>query len=114
MDTHQLRQEIKKKLYQRKIEANEFPIAVQVSTEPITPEQLVKSSYNFEFANLPEGYSERDLERCLVDNVEKLLLEFDRPFVLLSQPLAICFAGQAITFMAKCYCYNVMGRFPPI
>ncbi len=79
---HQLRQEIQKRLYQRQIKESQIPILAPLPLQPLQPEQLVKSSYNFEFADLPEGYSERDLEECLMKNVAKLLLEFGHDFSL--------------------------------
>jgi predicted nuclease of restriction endonuclease-like (RecB) superfamily len=44
------------------------------------PAQLFKDPYIFEFLELPEGYSEKDLEKALIINLQKFILEIGKGF----------------------------------
>lgn len=49
---------------------------------PLTqfPQNLFKDPYIFEFLDLPDGYSEKDLEKALVLNLQKFILEIGKGF----------------------------------
>lgn len=69
------------------------------------PEDIIKDTYTLEFLNLPEEdrYSESDLEQCLMDNLQKFLLELGKGFafwcyVKITDTLNLCFLVKS----AKC------------
>ena len=44
------------------------------------PQNLFKDLYIFEFLDLPDGHSERDLEKALRLNLQKFILEIGKGF----------------------------------
>lgn len=52
-----------------------------------TEEDLVKSPYIFEFLNFPENYqyTENDLEKSIIDNLQQFLLELGKGFAFLGR-----------------------------
>lgn len=44
------------------------------------PQNLFKDPYIFEFLDLPDGYSEKDLEKALILNLQKFILEIGKGF----------------------------------
>ena len=44
------------------------------------PEGIFKDPYIFEFLNLPDGHSENDLEKALINNLQKFILEIGKGF----------------------------------
>lgn len=44
------------------------------------PETLFKDPYIFEFLDLPDGHSEKDLEKALIHNLQKFILEIGKGF----------------------------------
>ena len=54
------------------------PIVSAVRTQ--LPQNLFKDPYIFEFLDLPEGHSEKDLEKALIKNLQKFILEFGKGF----------------------------------
>lgn len=57
------------------------------------PEDVIKSTYTLEFLNLPKPdlYTEGDLETCIIDNLQKFLLELGKGFTFVGRqyPLTI-------------------------
>ena len=57
------------------------------------PEDVIKSTYTLEFLNLPEldQYTEGDLEKRIIDNLQKFLLELGKGFTFVGRqyPLII-------------------------
>ncbi len=55
------------------------------------PEDIIKDTYTLEFLNLPEEdrYSESDLEQCLMDNLQKFLLELGKGFAFIGRQYRI-------------------------
>jgi len=52
-----------------------------VSAERIQlPQNLFKDPYIFEFLDLPEGHSENDLEKALIKNLQKFIIEIGKGF----------------------------------
>ncbi|MES2776288.1 MAG: PDDEXK nuclease domain-containing protein [Bacteroidota bacterium] len=52
-----------------------------VSTVPTQlPEGIFKDPYIFEFLDLPEGHSETDLEKALIKNLQKFIIEIGKGF----------------------------------
>ncbi len=54
------------------------PIASAVHTQ--LPQNLFKDPYIFEFLDLPDGHSEKDLEKALILNLQKFILEIGKGF----------------------------------
>ena len=77
----EFKEAIKTDLFQRLFQENKHTTNSFVLAQ-ITPNEIIKSSYNFNFVELPNGYSERQLEDALMNQVEKLLLEFGNDFFL--------------------------------
>lgn len=46
-------------------------------------QQLIKDPYNFDFLALTEDYSERELEKALIDHIARFLLEFGAVYALI-------------------------------
>ncbi|SFC94267.1 Predicted nuclease of restriction endonuclease-like (RecB) superfamily, DUF1016 family [Flexibacter flexilis DSM 6793] len=44
------------------------------------PQNFFKDPYIFEFLELPEGHSEKDLEKALISNLQKFILEIGKGF----------------------------------
>lgn len=44
------------------------------------PSELFKDPYIFEFLDLPEGHSEKDLEKAIIKNLQKFILEIGKGF----------------------------------
>jgi len=55
---------------------------------------ILKSPYNFGFLTLEDDYVEQKLERGLVDNLEKLILELGQGFAFISRQYHIEIAGD--------------------
>jgi predicted nuclease of restriction endonuclease-like (RecB) superfamily len=55
---------------------------------------LVKDPYVLEFLDLPEHYSEKELENRLVSNLAKLMLEFGRGFSFIARQFRISLDGE--------------------
>lgn len=54
------------------------PIVSAVRTQ--LPEGIFKDPYVFEFLDLPDGYSENDLEKSLIKNLQKFIIEIGKGF----------------------------------
>ncbi len=48
-----------------------------------------KDHYVFEFLNLPEPHTEKDLQKAILQNLKKFLLEFSRDFAFLGEEVVI-------------------------
>ncbi|MEK9149256.1 MAG: PDDEXK nuclease domain-containing protein [Candidatus Desantisbacteria bacterium] len=78
----QLKKQIKEDIYHQTLKEKEIITAISFPLAPILPEQVFKDTYNFDFLQLQNGHSEKQLEEGLLANVEKLLLEFGADFSL--------------------------------
>lgn len=85
----------------KKIKANEYKKCNQPerlgpklpSTLPATQE-IFKSTYDWDFIELEEKHSEKDLEQALLDKIEKVLLEFGSGFAFVSRQQKVLIADQ--------------------
>lgn len=85
----ELKRQIKTSLYERlllsKGEVNKQEVLnlAEKGMELITPSDMIKDPYVFEFLGLPEDkpVMESDLEKALVEQIEKFLLELGRGFM---------------------------------
>ncbi len=78
----QLKKNLAENLYKRTLKEKEITTTISFPLTPILPEQVFKDTYNFDFLQLRNGHSERQLEEGLLANVERLLLEFGPDFSL--------------------------------
>ncbi len=64
--------------------------------EITTPEDIIRDPYVFEFLGLPEDkpFLESDLERALVQQIEKFLLELGRGFMFVGTQQRVTFANH--------------------
>lgn len=84
-----LNQSITEKLSKRELE-RQLNSAVyertMLSTKTVSalptqfPSELFKDPYIFEFLDLPEGHSEKDLEKAIIKNLQKFILEIGKGF----------------------------------
>lgn len=56
---------------------------------PQLPQNLFKDPYVFEFLDLPSSYSEADLEKAIVQNLQKFILEIGKGFAYLGNQFRI-------------------------
>lgn len=66
-----LRRQIKTATFERTMLANQKGLAVQT----LFPKGIFKDPYIFEFLDLPDTHSENDLEKALIKNLQKFILE---------------------------------------
>ena len=59
-----------------------------------SPEEAFKDVYNWDFLQLSEDYSERELEENLIGQIEHVLLEFGRDFSLVGRQRKLVIDGQ--------------------
>ncbi len=85
----------------KKIKANEYKNCNQqegldsklASTLP-APQEIFKSTYDWDFIELEEKHSEKDLEQALLDKIEKVLLELGSGFAFVSRQQKVLIADQ--------------------
>jgi len=72
----EIRRQIKSALFERTMLSNKLESVVRSKI----PEGFFKDPYIFEFLELPEGHSEKDLEKALTLNLQKFILEIGKGF----------------------------------
>ena len=90
----------------------EGALVEQVAAEK-TAREIIKDPYNFDFLTLTENYTERELERGLIDHITKVLMELGAGFAYLGKqvPLQV---GQRDFFLdllfyhTRLHCYVVI------
>ncbi len=89
-----LRQEIKKKLYQRISKKGGLVIKKKLPLKPIQPEQIYKDSYHFNFLDLKKDYQEKDLKTALLNKLEEFLQELGPDFFVGRREVPILIGGN--------------------
>jgi predicted nuclease of restriction endonuclease-like (RecB) superfamily len=75
----ELRRQIKTATFERTMLAN--PIVSAMPTQfPDMLKNFFKDPYIFEFLDLPDGHSETDLEKALIKNLQKFIIEIGKGF----------------------------------
>ncbi len=69
-------------------------IVVKLPKQLPAPEEVFKESYDFDFITLKEKHSEGELEDALLDNIQKVLLEFGRGFAFVARQQKILISKQ--------------------
>ncbi len=77
----EIRRQIKSSAFERTILSDRK----MTLPEMILPRGIFKDKYIFEFLDLPENYSEGDLEKALVENFKDFILEIGRDFAYLGR-----------------------------
>src|SRR6185436_7255557 len=72
----ELRRQIQTAVFERTMLSN--PILSPLLSH--LPKNLFKDPYIFEFLDLPDGHSEKDLEKALTLNLQKFILEVGKGF----------------------------------
>lgn len=85
----------------RRITNNEYK-KVKGSRQPLTraplqlpsPEEIFKNSYDWDFISLEKSHTENQLENALLDNIQKVLLEFGSGFAFLARQQKVFINAQ--------------------
>ena len=72
----ELRRQIKSAVFERTMLSNKIVSALPTQL----PQNLFKDPYIFEFLDLPDGHSEKDLEKAVMLNLQKFILEIGKGF----------------------------------
>lgn len=83
-DTRKLERQIRLRAYERLQEKAAVPVIPQGAAEPVTPAMLLKDPCVAEFLDLRENLrgKEKKVEKRILDNIEKFMLELGRGFTL--------------------------------
>lgn len=84
----ELERQIKAGVYERvMLSPNVATVRTQLQEQGRDPfgEGVFRDRYVFEFLNLPERHSERDLQRALIKNMKRFLLELGRDFTFMGE-----------------------------
>ncbi|MFH1563188.1 MAG: PDDEXK nuclease domain-containing protein [Nitrospirota bacterium] len=99
----ELRKQISNNLYARALKENKLVTIIPMPITPILPEQVFKNTYNFDFLQIQNGYSEKQLEEGLLVNVQRLLLEFGPDFSLAGRQCKIIIDQEIHTIDLEFY-----------
>ena len=90
--TRELEQRIKEREYHNI--KKEKQLIVKLPPQLPSLENIFKDVYHWNFLELEDNYSEKLLEKALVDNIQKILLEFGHGFAFMGAQQKILIAGQ--------------------
>ncbi len=76
LSKRELERQLNSSVFERTILANKQTRSIQSNL----PQNLFKDPYIFEFLDLAEGHSEKDLEKALIINLQKFILEIGKGF----------------------------------
>ena len=83
----ELERQINSGIFERTILGNTKPTFVKEI--PSSLSSPFKDHYIFEFLNLPEPHTEKDLQKAILQNLKEFLLEFSRDFAFLGEEFTI-------------------------
>lgn len=95
-----LREKIGKMLYERTAISQqpdkliEDSLSLVKSEDKLTPQLILQDPYVIDFLNLPENYSETQLESSILDQIENFLLEIGVGFCFLARQKRISVGGD--------------------
>ncbi|MDO8740921.1 MAG: PDDEXK nuclease domain-containing protein [Candidatus Woesearchaeota archaeon] len=85
----------------KKIKDNEYKqikkkgqLTVKLPPQLPAPEDVFKDVYNWNFLELEKNHDEKQLEGALLNNIQKILLEFGHGFAFMGSQQKILIAGQ--------------------
>jgi predicted nuclease of restriction endonuclease-like (RecB) superfamily len=86
---------------QKRIKNNEYQklkhqgqINLKLPSTLPAPQDVFKHTYDWDFVEIEEKHSEKDLEQALLTKIEKVLLEFGNGFAFVARQQKILIAGQ--------------------
>lgn len=82
--SRELERQIKSGIFERVIIGNSKLSAVLREMQPLT-ENVFKETYVLEFLNLPEPYNEADLQKQLIRQMKKFILELGKDFLFVDE-----------------------------
>ncbi len=85
LSSRELERQLNAAVFERTMLADKSKIALQQHV----PDNLFRDPYIFEFLDLPEGHSEKDLEKALVMNLQKFILEIGKGFAYMGNQFRI-------------------------
>ena len=88
----ELKKRIKDKEFERAKKKGE--VVVRFPKQLPAPEDVFKESYDWDFLELEKSHAEKELEKALLNKIEKVLLEFGKGFAFMGSQLKILIAGQ--------------------
>ena len=114
--------QMKSKLYEREGSAvTNFEITLPKENSDLAMETL-KDPYIFDFLSLTKDFNERELEKSLIDNIAKFLLELGKGFAFIGSQYHLEVSGKdyyldLLFYHIKLRCYVVIelkiGEFKP-
>ncbi|NOQ37285.1 DUF1016 family protein [archaeon] len=90
----ELQKQIHSNLYNRMKKHRKLSIPIPMQSKTYMPEDVFKDIYHFDFLGLEKGYDETELEKGLISNTEKLLLEFGADFSVSGRQRKAIIDGQ--------------------
>jgi len=69
-------------------------VVVRFKRQLPSPEDVFKESYDWDFLELEKSHGEKELEKALLNRIEKVLLEFGNGFAFMGSQMKILIAGQ--------------------
>jgi predicted nuclease of restriction endonuclease-like (RecB) superfamily len=95
-----LREKIGKMLYERTAISQqpdkviEDSLSLVKSEDKLTPQLILQDPYVIDFLNLPQNYSESQLESSILDQIERFLLELGAGFCFVGRQKRISVGGE--------------------
>ena len=88
--------ELKKRINSKEFERakKKGEVVVRFSKQLPAPEDVFKESYNWDFITLSEKHTEKQLENALLNNIQKVLLEFGKGFAFLARQQKVLINNQ--------------------
>ena len=80
----ELDRQIESSLYERVVVGNK-KLSSLMRELPTSAEKVFKETYVLEFLNLPEPYNERDLQKQLIQQMKKFILELGKDFLFMGE-----------------------------
>ena len=90
----ELQKQIRSRQYERLNDNERLKAIIPIQYKPVLPEEIFKDIYHFDFLELEDGYDETELEKGLISNVEKVLMEFGADFSLSGRQKKVIIDGQ--------------------
>jgi predicted nuclease of restriction endonuclease-like (RecB) superfamily len=87
-----LKERIKGKEYQRAKKTGQIVTKIPIPLP--SPEEVFKNSYDWNFLDLEEEHTEKDLEQALLNSIEKVLLEFGNGFAFMARQQRVLINNQ--------------------
>jgi predicted nuclease of restriction endonuclease-like (RecB) superfamily len=84
LNVHELRRQLKSSYFERSMLANEL-LPPSLENYPRDVSNIFKDSYVFEFVQIPEKHSEKDLKKALLAQLKHFILELGKDFVFIDE-----------------------------